>query len=672
MAKVALICLYDNWALGMRTLSNALLSRGHEVSVIHFKLPCRKRLEDFLKHPINYENLHSHESHLEVVLNGYNIDVNMWTHNECELLGDLLEDLRPDIIGLTTRTVYEKYIGQIIDQTKKIGSAVKLVGGFGATMNPTWYLDDVDYVCIGEGEQAIVKMAECVDKGLKDDICHIPNLSYKYSGKVIFNKMEKPDDSEDYFYHPLMDHVPHYVIDNNTVGKTDMFIDYIRKIDPSYSGLSFYYTMAGRGCMWSCAFCSAGQFYDMYGENGVDIKKRRNRKIDNIIAELKLAESHGFTKILFMDSFLVGETCYLLELFDRYKKDIHIPFFAQLFPDHVLKNPVILEKAVEAGMVYTVIGIQSGSERVNEKIFKRKTSRENIIKFSEMLGRYDNLSIDYHIITHNPFETEDDIREGLDLVAMLSKKNAQLVLQKLRPFPGSGIYSMIEQADIKDIDETYHHKVFMLYLIRFLSQDNVFERIYSERDKYSHVDLKRIYAEIRKTDDESAAWVRRGWENYHNAKYDEAMEAFGYAIRMESNNWSALNGRGWAFHQKKRYSEAVMDFNNALKYIPAMERNALQEVWRGLGWVYFCKNDYRVAIDSFNNAMKFCDVSERIVLQDIFRGLGWSYYYKNEFSESIDYFNRAIENIDNNNEDSMRDAVNGLSLLQQRKEVNII
>ena len=52
MAKIALISLYDNWALGVRTLSNALFSKGHDVAVIHFKLPFQKRLKDFLKHPV--------------------------------------------------------------------------------------------------------------------------------------------------------------------------------------------------------------------------------------------------------------------------------------------------------------------------------------------------------------------------------------------------------------------------------------------------------------------------------------------------------------------------------------------------------------------------------------------------------------------------------------------
>lgn len=664
MARVTLICLYDNWALGMRTLSNALLSKGHEVSVIHFKLPSRKRLDDFLKYPINYENFHSQESYSEVVLNGYNIDVNMWTHNECGLLADLLKDLKPDIIGLTTRTVYEEYIGQVIDQMKKIGSAVKLAGGFGATMNPARYLDDMDYVCIGEGEQAIVKMAECVDKGLKDDIRHIPNLSYKYSGKVIFNEMEKPDDSEDYFYHPRMDNVPHYVIDNNTVGKTDMFIDYIRKIDPFYSGLSYYYTMAGRGCMWNCAFCSAGQFYDIYGKNDVAIKKRRNRKIDNIIAELKLAESHGFEKVIFMDSFLVGETAYLLELFDRYKKDIHIPFFAQLFPDQVLKNPVVLEKAVEAGMADTVIGVQSGSERVNEEIFNRKTSHESILRFSEMLNRYDNLSVDYHIITHNPFETEDDIREGLDLIASLPKKNAQLVLQRLRPFPGSSIGSMIKQAGIKDIDTAYHHKVFMLYLIRFFSTDDVFKRIYSELDRYSHIDLKDMYAEIKKTHKNSEDWIRTGWDYYHNMKYREAVKHFSMVLEIDPVNGNALNGRGWANYQEKRYDYALLDFKKALKCISHWKKNKLQEILRGIAWVYYCMQYYEDAIENFDKALEQTDAKNEVVLQDVFRGLGWAYYQKKDIEKSEKYFRKAIENIGNDNKAEMADAMNGLAKVE--------
>lgn len=669
MAKVALICLYDNWALGLRALSNALLSNGHDVAVIHLKLPCQKRLEDFLRHPVAYENLQTRQSHSEVILTGYNMDVNMWTPNECGLLGDCLLDLNADIIGLTTRTLYEKYLNPIVEQIERSTATIKLVGGFGASMNPVFYTDKFDYVCVGEGEETIVKMAQYVDEGLKNEIRHLPNLVYKLSGQVVRNKMEKPDDTKDYFYNPRMGEIPHYVIENNMIGKTDVFIEYVRKIDPTFAGLNNYYTMVGRGCMWDCSFCVAGKFYQLYKENGTSVKRRRNRKIETIIDELKLAKEHGFSRIYFMDSFLVGEEQYLLKFFDLYEKEVNIPFFAQLFPDQILKSPEILEKAVQAGLISTVAGIQSGSESVRNKILNRNETNETILKFANMVSSYSNVFLEYHIITHNPLETIEDIKEALDLIVRLPKKNAQMMLLRLRPFSGSAISNMIQQANLGNVNEEFNHKVFMLYLIRYHVPNDEFEKIFANLDRYSHIDLKNLYVEIKKKYKGSSDWIRVGLEYHNNGKYGSAIEAFNSALELDPLNYRALNGRGWSFRQENRHIESIMDFNNALKYIPLSERDALQEAWRGLGWSYFCKTDYPAAINSFNNAMKFCGTSERIVLQDILRGLGWSHHHKKEFSKSGGYFSKAIENIDTNNVDVMQDALNGLSLARQENNI---
>ena len=668
MAKIALISLYDNWALGIRALSNALFSHGHDVTVVHFKLPAQKQLDDFLDHPMGYENLQSRQSHSEVILTGYNMDVSMWTSKECELLGNLLLDLGPDIIGITTRTLYEKYLNPIIEQMQRSTSAIKLAGGFGASMNPVFYIDQFDYVCVGEGEQAIVKMAEYIDMGLKTKIRNISNLVYKVSGQVVVNDMEKPDDSKDYFFNSQMDQIPHYIIENDEVGKTDVFIEYVRQIDPSFAGLSNYYTMVGRGCMWNCSFCSAGQFYRLYSDNGIPIKKRRNRKIEKIIEELRLAKEHGFTRIYFMDSFLIGEESYLLEFFDLYKKKVKIPFFAQLFPDQVLRNPKILEKAVEAGMAFTVAGIQSGSEHIRNKIYNRKNTNDSIIKFSNMISSYRSVFLEYHIITHNPFETIEDIKETFDLIGKLPKDNAQIMLLRLRPFQGSAISNMIKQAKLGDIDENYYHKIFILYLIRYHVAGDEFEKIFANFDAYSHMDLKKIYAEIRKKFKNSSDWAMIGWENYHKAKYEEAIKAFNSAIDMDPFNSKALDGRGWANYQEKRFETALKDFKAAVKNKAFMEKDVLQEVFRGVAWVYYCLQDYKETVKYFNKALEQTDTKNSVVLQDIFRGLGWAYYQKKDIGQSRKCFQKAIDNIGTDNKSEiLSDALHGLELGRKEK-----
>ncbi len=656
MAKIALISLYDNWALGLRALSNALIDNGHEVFVIHFKLPSSKREETFMKHPLNYENLHSGQCQTEMVITGNNIDINMWTNNELWLLGDLLEDLSLDIIGLSTRSVYEEYINQIIGQIKKVKGPVTVAGGFGVTFEPEFYLKHFDYVCIGEGEEALVKMADAIDN--KSELFGINNLCFMKDGKQVLNKLAKPDDTKDYFFSKNMERVPHYFIENNTLRRTDSFLEYIRDLDLVYGGI--YFTMCGRGCILNCTFCSAGQFYQLYEKHGTPVKMRRTREINKIIEELKCLKKYRYRKINFMDSFFIGSNEFLLNLFERYRKEVGIPFFAQFYPEQILKSPEILEGAVKAGLVHTVVGIQSGSERISNKIFNRKTSNQNLIAFSKLISKYDNILLDYHLITHNPFEDDFDFNENLGLLAQLPKKNAQLVLQRLRPFPATEIDKMIKKEDFGKVDRAEQNKKFALYLIRFFTEDAEFEKICKDTKAKSLEDLKKIYSEIRRIPRDANSWAESGWQQYALKHYDDAINAFNKALQFNPKNILALKGLGWTYQQKKEYDRAIEQFKETLKYASVFERDTIQETQRGLAWAYYSIKKYTEAIQSFNEAFNNTDTKAKQVLQDIFRGLGWSYFQSGKNDKVAEFFKKALENIEQNDTEALQDALHGM------------
>jgi len=497
MAKVALICLYDNAALGIRNLSNALIENGHSVSVIHFKLPIQKKLDDFLRYPMLYENVHSNQSdrldRYEFVLSGYNIDVNMWTHNEIHLLGDVLTRLMPDIVGISTRSVYGDYIDTILKQIKVVGKALTIAGGFGASFDPDYYLRYLDYVCIGEGESTIVQLADSVDNGTDPRLSD--NLVYKDNGKLIYNKLSKPDESLDYFFSPKFDSVEHIGIEHNTTFQMDPLLTMAIVKVPFYQNL--YYTMIGKGCIGNCSFCAAGKFHNLYRMNNIILSKRRVRPIPSIIQELKIATARGnFKKIFFMDSFFVGPKKYLIDFFNAYEREIHVPFFAQLHPRQVMSNPEILSLACRAGLSHTVVGIQSGSESVRKAIFNRNEPNSVILEFSKLLSSFPSLSIDYHLLTHNPLEDDTAFEETLSLIAMLPKKNAQLVLNRLRPFPGTEMYELLKSAARPNISVNQHQR-FWLSLFRYFLDDKGFETLRKRCVGFNFGQMKELFEYIR-------------------------------------------------------------------------------------------------------------------------------------------------------------------------------
>ncbi|MBF0518195.1 MAG: cobalamin-dependent protein [Nitrospirae bacterium] len=670
MAKISLICLYDNWALGLRTLSNALVSKGHEVSIIHFKLPTTKQLDFYLDNTTNYEYINSRESHSDVIIHGLNRDVKMWTQHEEEILGDLLQEISADLIGLSVRSVYEDCIDRIMFQMKRIQGAITVAGGIGTAREQRLYLNWLDYVCIGEGEATLLNMANAIDT--QHNISTISNLAYLKDGKVFKNQLAYPDDSNDYFYVPEMEKVKHFVIDDDNVAESDIFLRNVNipsYLHNSYVNLEDYVTMFGRGCVGSCTFCSANQYYEIYREAGIKFLRRRCRDISSIIEELRYAKHSGYKQIMFMDSFFMGPLSLMLDFFKIYRREINLPFFAQLHPIQVLDNPEILDEAYKAGLLHCVVGIQSGSEWVNTNIFRRHVPNDKLIQFAEMLTSYDGLAVDYHILTHNPFECDKDFDQTLDLLARLPKKNGVLYLLRLRPYHGTDIFNMIQSGiGLRETDVEKMHIRAVLCLFRFNTVGSNFESVRQRVSDCDFKELKELYKETRHMRVDCDSWIRYGEELHLKGNFYEAKAAFDNALELDETNWHALSGKGWSSIQLKEFREATDIFKKASRFVKPYNRqgrNGMQIILRGLGWSYYFQDNYPEAIKHFNESLVFTYANETVVLKDLFMGLGWAHLNLKYGYHAERYFKEAMKYIEDNDSSEYDNCIKGLNLARK-------
>jgi len=552
MAKIALICMYDTWALGLRTISNALTEAGHEAVIIHFKLPVWSTPDYFAKNTLQYQVVHSYGSCNGLQVNHHNTDVSMWTHSEIHLLGDLLEELSPDIIGLSTRCVYEIYLDQIFDQIKRVKGSLTIAGGHDASFRPELYLKDLDLVCIGEGEDAMIKVADSLDH--KNEIHNINNLAYKTGNKYIQNLMATPSNEIDYFYSPQMNNVRHFLIENNNVFATGIFLRDKAHMLPHLK--VHYYTMMGRGCVGKCTFCSAGQFRQLYTKNKIRYQSRRLRPIENIIRETKKAKELGYHEIYFLDSFFLAKRDYLLSLFEAYREEVALPFLAQFEPDQILAYPEILDEAERAGFRFGVIGIQSGSEQINKQIFQRSTPHKKLIKFAHMMVDKRSISIDYHFITHNPFETQKYYDETIQLIKDLPKENTNIVLRPLYAFKNTAIENMISQPDVSPLDKDFQDKLLVLYLIRYCVPDFEFDKVSAKFDELSFGEIKIIYSYLKRKYKSEKEWTDLGKNCFKNKQYTEAARMYRHALEKNQHFAPALFGMGWCLFLLKKYEQA--------------------------------------------------------------------------------------------------------------------
>jgi radical SAM superfamily enzyme YgiQ (UPF0313 family) len=460
MANVLFIGIYDDFSLGLRIMSSILKRNGHQSNILFFKKPEYSRISRPMAEPNNYEVF------IKGYLNGSMIDVNPWTDGEIELLFSYINEKNPDIIGISSRSLYDIQIQPILKRIKaEFPDAWLIAGGFGPTLRPDNYYSIVDAVVFGEGEEAILDLAQAWDR--KSGFHSVPNLIYFKNGQIVKNKIVKPEVDLDAY--PFPDHSGSniYFIDNNEIVQAE-------------PNAKFYSTMAGRGCIGTCSYCSAGQWRHLYKEYGIVVPPRRIRSVDNVIEELVIAKQNNFTFIKFLDSFFVGPKDWIVSFLKRYKEEVNLPFYVVFSPVQLLKFPEIIDLAVDAGIDHTNVAVQSGDENFCEKYYFRNYSNDMLLSVAWEFHKR-NVPLVYQFIAGNPLETESNLKTSLDFLGKMPYRFGIDTLQvfRLKRLPMSPIKKILDENSKAETSSKEWFYIGNLYGIRILVNDRLFKIIFN-------------------------------------------------------------------------------------------------------------------------------------------------------------------------------------------------
>ena len=106
---------------------------------------------------------------------------------------------------------------QVINFLKRNVKARIIFGGIHVTLAPEECIKDNEIICIGEGEGAILDVANAVKNNKPLD--KIPNLWIKKNDKIIKNPVRDLIDNLDELPYPDYGIENHYVLDNNKIRK---------------------------------------------------------------------------------------------------------------------------------------------------------------------------------------------------------------------------------------------------------------------------------------------------------------------------------------------------------------------------------------------------------------------------------------------------------------------
>ncbi|NUN98921.1 MAG: cobalamin B12-binding domain-containing protein, partial [Candidatus Omnitrophica bacterium] len=304
MAHVAFVSLFDEWCLGVRSMSSILRSKGHRVSITYFRDMAALNDTEGESDPEGYHNPPGSVSGRDVAA----------------LLGHV-RTLEPTLIGFTFMSNFHGLAKFLTERLKKEFPNTPIIwGGSDSTVNPDLGARIADYLCQGEGEEAIEELVDALDRA--GDTRAIPNIWVKTGEGFISNSPRSSEKDLDQYPFTDFEQRDKYYLRSGNVE---------RGVYPPASHLHTNYpTLTSRGCPYNCSFCCNSNYRDLYGP----AHYVRRHSVDYVIRELKRRKETfpGLRFIEFHDDVFTFKSQWLQEFSVRYKEEIDLPFFAYTHP----------------------------------------------------------------------------------------------------------------------------------------------------------------------------------------------------------------------------------------------------------------------------------------------------------------------------------------------------
>jgi|GEM_PF-2758777 len=336
---------------------------------------------------------------------------------------------------ILSKKIKEKYpsISLIFGGQAIIGQKEQILG-----------FDPVDYVVVGDGEDALPDLLDALNKG--GDYTHITGVGYKKEGRSVFNGEAMYEDFE------RIHDLPYDLLGVENYTRS-LIIGGDRWLGAIYS----------RGCPFKCTFCINSVF-------SKNIGKTRYHSFDHIFNDINtLIKKYNVDAItIHDDNFLVNQNR-IIEFCQRIiENGIKIDFRANGRIDTLSQmNDETFKLLREAGFVNIISGIETGSTRYLRVLDKKITLNQIIVADRRLtdFGFYKH----WNFMTAMPGETMEDVGHTAWLVSQLAKSCMKspypISYRKYIPLPGTKMYRQaIENYGYKepkdfegwaDISESY-------------------------------------------------------------------------------------------------------------------------------------------------------------------------------------------------------------------------
>ncbi|MCD6290765.1 MAG: B12-binding domain-containing radical SAM protein [Anaerolineae bacterium] len=339
----------------------------------------------------------------------------------------VIREFKPHILAYSVFTGSQREYLALNARLKEETDALSVFGGPHPTFFPELiYEEGVDIVCIGEGEGALLDLANALAEG--KSFHELPNLWVKQDGRVHRNPVR-----------PL-------IADLDELPTPDRALVYEQDRFTRESGLKHFIT--GRGCPYQCTFCFNQAMTEIYGPRW---RRVRRRSVPHVLEEIEQVRSrYPLAFAVFMDDLFIVPRAWLEEFAAEYPRRIGLPFFCNVRANLVDRELIALLKS--AGCASVGMGVETGDDRLRNALLKRGLSREQLVGAADLIHEAGIALITTNMLGLPTGTLEDDFKT-LELNIACRAQYANAFLYQPYPRTELGEFARREGLLEGDVDE---------------------------------------------------------------------------------------------------------------------------------------------------------------------------------------------------------------------------
>lgn len=292
----------------------------------------------------------------------------------------------PDVLAFSPLTSTYQWSLSIAKKAKKDNPDLKIIfGGVHVSAVPDLVIEEnfIDFVVVGEGEVALIKILENLEQD-KENSIEIPNTIYRgENGQLVRGPLIS--------FCKDLDSLPFY--------DQEIWKDYFNLNE-------LYTTTVSRGCPNKCTYCF-NSFFSKIPENNKGYL--RFRSVEDVIEELlKVKENYNISYIDFVDDAFTADKNWLKKFLQAYRENIDLPF--QCLTDSKYIDKDIGNWLKKSRCEWVQVGVQSVDADYKKNELKRYETVDQITSAIKVLKENNiKIKLDHMLgLPDEPIEAQRD------------------------------------------------------------------------------------------------------------------------------------------------------------------------------------------------------------------------------------------------------------------------